>query len=86
MRIGEDYQQLVSENLSLQSVPGFKQSLPVFTTDVTTPGSGTSQQSAGGNPAAVHMSRVIDFSQGEIEPSGSPYHLAIQGQAFFQVT
>ncbi len=31
------------------------------------------------------MTRMIDFSQGEVVPSGSPYHVAIQGQAFFQV-
>jgi flagellar basal-body rod protein FlgF len=83
MRVGEDYQQLLSENLSLQSVPGYKQTLPVFTTDQA---SSSGQQSANsGNPAAVRMGRAIDFSQGEIQPSGNPYNVAIQGQAFFEV-
>jgi flagellar basal body rod protein FlgG len=31
------------------------------------------------------MTRVIDFSQGPLQPSGNPYDLAIQGKAFFQV-
>jgi flagellar basal body rod protein FlgG len=85
MRVGEDYQQLISENLSLQSIPGYKQTLPVFTTDVAATGANGSQQSPSGNAAAVHMTRVIDFSQGALEPSGSPYHVAIEGKGFFEV-
>ena len=84
MRVGEDYQQMISENLSLQSVPGYKQMLPVFSTDTTVPATGT-QSGTSGNPAAVTMNRVIDFSQGPLQPSGSPYHVAVQGQAFFAV-
>ena len=84
MRMGEAYQDLATENLSLQSVPGYRQSFPVFTTD---PSSVSTAQgvAAAGNPAAVRMSRLVDFSQGPIQPSGSPYHLAIQGQSFFEV-
>jgi len=84
MRVGEDYQQLISENLSLQSIPGYKQTLPVFSTDpkATT---NTTQTTSSGNPAAVTMTRVIDFSQGAIQPSGDPYHVAIDGKAFFEV-
>jgi flagellar basal-body rod protein FlgF len=83
MRVGEDYQQLISENLSLQSVPGYKQTLPVFSTDPqVTP---QSQSTTSGNPAAVKMTRVVDFSQGPVQPSGDPYHVAIQGKAFFEV-
>jgi flagellar basal-body rod protein FlgF len=84
MRVGQDYQQLITENLSLQSVPGYRQTLPVFSTDVSVPSSGT-QSGTSGNPAAVTMQRVIDFSQGPLQPSGSPYHVAVQGQAFFAV-
>jgi flagellar basal body rod protein FlgG len=83
MQVGQDYQQLLTENLSLQSIPGFKQSLPVFSTDVQAPTG--QQQSSAGNAAAVAMKRVIDFSQGQIQPSGDPYHVAIQGQSFFEV-
>ena len=81
--MGEDYQQMVSENLSLQSVPGYRQSLPVFST-VAQNVTGRPQLSGSGNPAAVQMSRVTDFSQGPVEPSGSPYHLAIEGKGFFE--
>ncbi len=84
MRVGEDYQQMISENLSLQSVPGYKQMLPVFSTDPTTV-TNRAQLAGGGNPAAVRMTRVVDFSQGQMQPSGSPYHLAIQGKGFFAV-
>ena len=35
MRMGEDYQDLATQNLSLQSVPGYRQSFPVFSTDPT---------------------------------------------------
>ena len=83
MRVGQDYQSLITENLAMQSVPGFKQSLPVFTTDTTLASNGSLTQS--GNPAAIHMTRAVDFSQGPIEPSTSPYHLAVEGKAFFEV-
>ena len=84
MRVGQDYQQMITENLSLQSVPGYKQSLPVFSTEPLT-GTAGANASTSGNTAALKMTRVIDFSQGPLQPSGSPYHVAIQGQAFFAV-
>jgi flagellar basal body rod protein FlgG len=84
MRVGEDYQQVITENLSLQSVPGYKQMLPVFSTDPTTV-TNKAQLAGAGNPAAVRMTRIVDFSQGPVQPSGSPYHLAIQGKGFFEV-
>jgi len=84
MRMGEAYQDLATENLSLQTVPGFRQSFPVFSTDPNAISTEAGVSSAG-NPAAIRMTRVTDFSQGPIQPSGSPYHLAIQGQSFFEV-
>jgi len=83
MRVGQDYQDMVTENLALQTVPGYRQSLPVFSTDTTQTDTGSPTKS--GNPAAIQMTRVTDFSQGPIEPSTSPYHVAIEGKAFFQV-
>jgi flagellar basal body rod protein FlgG len=82
MRAGQEYQELLSENLALQTVPGYRQEIPVFSTDTKI---GPGGASAPGNPAAVRMSRVIDFSQGPVQSSGSPYHLAIQGRGFFEV-
>ena len=84
MRVGQDYQQLISENLSMQSVPGYRQVMPIFSTDPQMP-SDPAESASSGNPAAVKMTRVIDFSQGPVQPSGDPYHLAIQGKAFFAV-
>ena len=66
MRMGEDYQNLISENLSLQSVPGFKQSIATFSTDPQAITNKTQQSTNSGNPAAVVMNRVIDFSQGPV--------------------
>jgi flagellar basal body rod protein FlgG len=84
MRVDQDYQQMISENLSLQSVPGYRQTLPVFSTDAQMP-SNSSESGTSGNPSAIKMGRVTDFSQGPIQPSGSPYHMAIEGRAFFEV-
>ena len=84
MRMGEAFQDLTTENLSLQGTPGHRQSFPVFSTDPTMVSSQPGVAGAG-NPAAVRMARMIDFSQGPVTPSGSPYNLAIQGQAFFEV-
>jgi len=84
MRMGEAYQDLATENLSMQSIPGHRQSFPVFTTDPTMVSTQAGVANSG-NPAAVRMTRMTDFSQGPLSPSGSPYHLAIQGQGFFQV-
>lgn len=83
MRVGQDYQSLVTENLAMQSVPGYKQTLPVFTTDPTVSSQGS--LTASGNPAAVRMTRVVDFSQGPVQPSASPYHMAMEGKGFFEV-
>ena len=47
MRVGEDYQQLISENLSLQSVPGYKQTFPVFSTDPTMADDGAADEQCG---------------------------------------
>jgi flagellar basal body rod protein FlgG len=84
MKVGEDYQQLITENLSLQSVPGYRQTLPVFSTDpqATT---GPAQQNSSGNPASVRMTRVTDFSQGPVQTTGNPYDAAIEGKSFFEV-
>lgn len=84
MRVGEDYQQLITENLSLQSIPGYKQTLPVFSTDPQAP-TASPQVTGAGNPAAVRMTRVVDFSQGPVQPSGDPYHVAMEGKAFFEI-
>lgn len=81
--MGQDYQSLVTENLAMQSVPGFKQTIPIFSTDPAVSSKGS--LTASGNPAAVHMTQVTDFSQGPIQPSSSPYHMAVEGKAFFEV-
>lgn len=84
MRVGQDYQQMISENLSLQSVPGYRQTIPVFSTD---PNAADNPVESGksGNPSAIQLKGITDFSQGPIQPSGSQYHVAVEGKAFFEV-
>lgn len=82
--MGEQYQDLLSENLALQTVPGYRQSFPVFSTDPASVTKGA-PASLAGNPASVRMTRAYDFSQGPLQPSASPYHLAIDGSSFFEV-
>lgn len=84
MRVDQDYQQMISQNLSLQSVPGYRQMVPVFSTDPAAPAN-PMESGASGNPSAVRMTPMIDFSQGPIQPSTSQYHMAIEGRAFFEV-
>jgi flagellar basal body rod protein FlgG len=84
MRMGEASQDLATENLSMQAVPGYRESFPVFTTDPSTVSTQAGAANSG-NPAAVRMTRITDFSQGSLMTSASPYHLAIQGQSFFEV-
>ena len=87
MRAVQDYQDILSENLSMQSVPGYRQILPTFSTALqgATSSAGAQQSGSSGNPAALQVKRVIDFAQGPLQPSPNPYHVAIQGQAFFEV-
>jgi flagellar basal body rod protein FlgG len=85
MRVGEEYQNLISENLSLQSVPGYKQTFPVFSTDPQAVTEKSALATHSGNPAAITMSRMIDFSQGAVQSTGNPYNVAIEGKGFFQV-
>ena len=85
MRVGQDYQQMISENLSLQSVPGYRQTLPVFSTDPSMAGRRRPNPARREIPPPIQMKTVTDFSQGPIAPSGGPYHLAIEGKAFFEV-
>ncbi len=69
---------LISQNLAMESVPGYRQTIPVFSTNT--------QASAGAeNPAALQMTTTTDFSQGPLEPSSGTYHMAVEGKAFFQV-
>ena len=85
MRVGEEYQSLISENLSLQSVPGYKQTIPIFSTDPQAATERNMQTTHSGNPAAISMSRMVDFSQGAVQSTGNPYNVAIEGKGFFQV-
>ncbi len=84
MRLTQSYQDMISENLALQNVPGHKQAFPLFSTDTKNADPAHPLTSLNSS-ARVTMTKLIDFSQGQLEPSGSPFHLAIQGQSFFKV-
>ena len=61
MRVGQDYQQLITENLSLQSVPGYKQTIPIFSTDPQAATERTPQATHSGNPAAISTYPKVCF-------------------------
>ena len=81
MRMNQSYQDMIAENLALGSTPGYKQTFPVFSTETNAPGKLDNVNEA----AQIKLTRMVDFSQGPMEPSGSPFHLAIQGESFFTV-
>ncbi len=83
MRMNQAYQDLIAENLALQTVPGNKRSVPVFSTEPVKDnekGAGILTESS-----RVTMNRVFDFSQGPLTESGNPLNLGIKGESFFLV-
>lgn len=84
---------VAGNNLANGQTVGFKESNVVFATQFLQTfslGSGPNEQSGGTNPRQVGLGVQVaainpDFSQGAVEISGSPSHLAIQGDGFFIV-
>jgi flagellar basal body rod protein FlgG len=67
----------VTANLANVDTPGYKR--------VST--ATKAFQVPGGGPGDIELSAtsVTDFSQGDLRPSASPFHLALMGQGFFAV-
>ena len=84
---------VAGNNLANAQTVGFKEANTVFATQILQTyslGSAPNEASGGTNPRQVGLGVQIagittDFAQGTVEISGSPSHLAIQGDGFFVV-
>lgn len=84
---------VAGNNLANAQTVGFKEANTAFATQILQTyslGSAPNEVSGGTNPRQVGLGVQIagittDFSQGTVEISGSPSHLAIQGDGFFVV-
>lgn len=88
-----EQQHTIAANLSRATIPGNRQSVTAFMTAGTNGGSEIGTPAKVGTPQAggvivappVKSRTVTDFSQGQLEPTGDPLHLAIEGSGFFTV-
>ena len=93
-------QDVIANNLANSETVGFKKDLPLFRQRLTEaqerrlPGGGAAPSPQGGptNPLLEPLGGGIlahptqmDSSQGELEPTGSPLDVAIEGKGFFAV-
>ena len=90
-------QDVVANNLANSETVGFKKDLPLFRQRLTEaqqrrlfttgwPGAGATNpllEPLGGGH--VGLPTVVDTSQGELEPTGSPLDVAIEGRGYFAV-
>jgi len=72
----------ISEHMAAVKTYSYKKGVPTFEAKLSEAVSGMATK--GINYATV-SDEVIDFSPGELEYSGSPLHIAINGDGFFQV-
>lgn len=76
-------QQVIAANLARSSVPGHRAENVAFEVTESTSIQGSSGEQLVADP--VRTQTWVNFSQGSLRPSDDPYHLAIQGDAFFSV-
>jgi flagellar basal body rod protein FlgG len=72
----------ISEHMAAVKTYSYKKGVPTFEARLAEANSGMATK--GVNYARI-SGEAIDFSPGELEASGSPLHLAINGDGFFQV-
>lgn len=75
---------VTADNIANVSTPGFKGSSPRFTDLLYGVEPGSSGEVAVGRGVRMSETRK-DFSMGVLENDGERYHLAIEGEGFFQV-
>lgn len=68
---------VISNNLSNVQTPGFKRDVPVFREVLVASRNGTSRQTQ-------EQVKTV-FEQGDLQRTGNPLHLAIEGEGFFRV-
>ena len=72
----------ISEHLAAAKVPGYKKGMVTFEAKL---GEATSGMATKGTDYTQLTKPKIDFSSGEVEYSGDPLDLAINGDGFFQI-
>lgn len=72
----------ISERLASAKTPGYKKSVPAFEAKL---GEATSGMASRGTNYTQLSKEKLDFSSGEVEYSGDPLDLAINGEGFFQI-
>ncbi|HVM59898.1 MAG TPA: flagellar hook basal-body protein [Verrucomicrobiae bacterium] len=76
MNANQNWQDVISENLAANSVPGFKKQDVLFSTLV----------GAQGQSGLMPTSQAVtNFQQGPIQPTNVPTDIAIEGDGFFEV-
>jgi flagellar basal-body rod protein FlgF len=85
----ERWQDAVSQNISSGQVPGYRGRTVSFSSQDTgqfTLGSGAQTSSGSTQPASFPTAtNGLSFKAGEMQPTGRPLDMAIQGTGFFQV-
>lgn len=86
MNASARWQEIVAENLSANALPGFKKS------DVTFESIQSGSMAPNGTTGLTsekfvqpRASGVLNFSPGEIKPTGSPTDMALDGPGFFEI-
>lgn len=74
----ERWQEIISQNISASSVPGFKKTEASFESVF----GGAMQDSSGAMPSAVMR---LNMQPGELRATGNEFDFAIQGGGFFQI-
>lgn len=72
----------INRNLANANTSGYKKGIPVFEAKLA-------EAQASANGQSVNLTTIgaetIDFSQGQINKTGVPVHLAINGEGFFKI-
>jgi flagellar basal body rod protein FlgG len=77
------WQEVISENLTSSSIPGFKRQDMSF--DAVQAGMATLHRGAGQNYVLPNTRSYTSFSQGQLQTTGSETDLGIDGPGFFEV-
>lgn len=75
----------VANNVANANTNGFRAEREFFRDAVTGPGAANSQLNAAVNDFGVLGGNHIDLSQGQMESTGNPLDIAIEGQGFFAI-
>jgi flagellar basal body rod protein FlgG len=81
MNTNAKWQEVIMENLAQSNMPGYKR----LEIAVGSFAGGTMDTPNGANYSMPKTRTATDFAQGEINPTGVPTNLALDGQGFFEV-